>query len=217
MSGSPLQRRMQCLYWWNELPRRELGFSECLGTTALAWAINTSSMYIAWNHAIKVPFQLQTSWKRVNQKALLDSSAMECFIHPRVVAWLQLSKWKLDKPQKVQNVDRAANKDREILEVVDLLVNNNGKSATHAFFVANIGQDVSWTAPFLYLTWLLEMVTWHYISTSIFFISSVIFYLLPLCSSRFCCLLSHSIYIYKDFLEHSSSFWLCCIYTALVS
>ena len=27
------------------------------------------------------------------------------------------------------------------MEAVDLLVNNNGKSATYAFFVANIGQD----------------------------------------------------------------------------
>ena len=98
-------------------------------------------MYIAQNHAIKVLFQLQTSWKRVDQKALLDSGAMECFIHPRVVARLQLTKQKLEKPRKVQNVDGTTNKDGEILEAVDLLVNNNGKSATHAFFVANIGQD----------------------------------------------------------------------------
>ena len=98
-------------------------------------------MYIAQNHAIKVPFQLQTSQKRVDQKALLDSGATECFIHPRVVAQLQLTKWKLEKPRKVQNVNGTPNKDGEILEAVDLLVNNNGKSATHAFFVANIGQD----------------------------------------------------------------------------
>ena len=98
-------------------------------------------MYIAWTHAIKVPFQLRTSQKRVNQKVLLDSGATECFIHPRVVAWLQLTKRKLEKLQKVQNMDGTANKDGEILEAVDLLVNNNGKSATHAFFVANIGQD----------------------------------------------------------------------------
>ena len=47
----------------------------------------------------------------------------------------------MDKPWKVQNVDGTANKDGEILEAVDLLVNNNGKGATHVFFVANIGQD----------------------------------------------------------------------------
>ena len=58
-----------------------------------------------------------------------------------MVARLQLTKQRLEKPRKVQNVDGTANKDGEILEPVDLLVNNNGKSATHAFFVANIGQD----------------------------------------------------------------------------
>ena len=58
-----------------------------------------------------------------------------------MVVRLKLTKQKLEKPQKVQNVDGTANKDGEILEAVDLLVNNNGKSATHAFFVANIGQD----------------------------------------------------------------------------
>ena len=98
-------------------------------------------MYIAQNHAIKVLFQLQTSQKRVDQKALLDSRATECFIHPRVVARLQLTKRRLDKPRKVQSVDGTANKDGEILEAVDLLVNNNGKGATYVFFVANIGQD----------------------------------------------------------------------------
>ena len=98
-------------------------------------------MYIAQNHAIKVPFQLRTSQKRVDQKALLDSGTTECFIHPRVVAQLQLTKRKLEKLQKVQNVDGTTNKDGEILEAEDLLVNNNGKSTTHAFFVANIGQD----------------------------------------------------------------------------
>ena len=98
-------------------------------------------MYIARNHAIKVLFQLRTSQKRVNQKALLDSGATECFIHPRIVAQLQLTKRKLEKPRKVQNVDGTSNKDGEIIEAIDLLVNNNGKSATHAFFVANIGQD----------------------------------------------------------------------------
>src|SRR5579863_10069237 len=111
-------------------PWRRYGFSECLSTMALAQVINTSSMYIAQNHAIKIPFQLQTSQKRVDQKALLDSGATECFIHPRAVACLQLQKRMLQKARKVQNVDGTENKDREITEAVDLLVNNNGKAAT---------------------------------------------------------------------------------------
>ena len=117
-------------------------------------------MYIAQNHAIKVLFQLRTSRKRVNQKALLDSGTTECFIHPRVVAWLQLTKQKLEKLWKVQNIDSTTNKDGEILEAVDLLVNNNRKSATHAFFVANIGQD-NYILGYLFFEALTPNVDWH--------------------------------------------------------
>ena len=98
-------------------------------------------MYIAWNHAIQVPFQLRTKTKRVDQKALLDCGATECFIHPRAVKKLKLATRKLLKPCKVQNVNGTPNKSGEILEAIDLLVNNNGQKASHAFFIANIGQD----------------------------------------------------------------------------
>ena len=98
-------------------------------------------MYIAWNHAIQVPFQLRTKTKQVDQKALLDCGATKCFIHPRAVEHLQLTTRTLVKPQKVQNVDGTPNKSGEILKAVNLLVNNNGWKASHAFFVADIGQD----------------------------------------------------------------------------
>jgi len=102
---------------------------------------SSGSMYIARNHAIQVPFQLQTKTKRVDQKALLDCRATECFIHPHAVQNLKLTTRKLVKPQKVQNVDGTPNKSGEILEAVDLLVNNNRQKASHAFFVTNIGRD----------------------------------------------------------------------------
>jgi len=110
---------------------------------ALAWAVlnNSGSMYIAQKHAIQVPFQLRTRRKQVDQKALLDSGATECFIHPRTVKQLKLAMQTLPKAQKVQNVDGTNNKARQILEAVDLTVNNNGEQALHAFYVADIGQD----------------------------------------------------------------------------
>jgi len=48
-------------------------------------------MYIARKHAIQVPFQLRTRKKQVNQKALLDSGATECFIYPHAVKQLKLA------------------------------------------------------------------------------------------------------------------------------
>jgi len=110
---------------------------------ALAWAVlnNSGSMYIARKHAIQVPFQLRTRRKQVDRKALLDSGATECFIHPHAVKQLKLTTWTLPKAQKVQNVDGTNNKAGQILEAIDLTVNNNGEQALHAFYVADIGQD----------------------------------------------------------------------------
>jgi len=98
-------------------------------------------MYIAQKHAIQVPFQLWTRKKWVNRKALLDSGATECFIHPCAVKQLKLTTWTLPKAWKVQNVDGTNNKAGQILEAVDLMVNNNREQALHAFYVANIRQD----------------------------------------------------------------------------
>jgi len=98
-------------------------------------------MYIAQKHAIQVPFQLRTRRKRVDRKALLDSGATKCFIHPHAVKKLKLTTRTLAKARKVQNVDGTSNKARQILEAVDLTVNNNGEQALHAFYVADIGQD----------------------------------------------------------------------------
>ena len=54
---------------------------------------------------------------------------------------LKLVTRKLVKPQKVQNIDSTPNKSGEILEAIDLLVNNNGQKASHAFFITNIGRN----------------------------------------------------------------------------
>ena len=96
-------------------------------------------MYIAWKHAIQVPFQLRTRRKQVDWKALLDSGATECFIHPHAVKNLKLTTRTLLKAWKVQNVDRTTNKSGQILEAIDLTVNNNGEKALYAFYIADIG------------------------------------------------------------------------------
>jgi len=142
-SSTFIWRRLLRLYGWDALPRRRYGFSGCLSIMALAWAVlnNSGSMYIAQKHAIQVPFQLRTRRKRVNWKALLDSGATKCFIHPCAIKQLKLTTWTLAKARKVQNVDGTSNKAGQILEAVDLTVNNNGEQALHAFYVTDIGQD----------------------------------------------------------------------------
>jgi len=84
---------------------------------------------------------LRTRKRRVNQKALLDSGATECFVHPLMVKRLGLETWKLPHPRNVRNVDGTPNKAGKITEAVDLIANHRGTKVTHVFFVADIGPD----------------------------------------------------------------------------
>ena len=98
-------------------------------------------MYIAKKHAISVPFQMQTRTKRVDQKALLDSGATECFVHPRIVQRLQLPTKQLQKLRSVRNVDGTVNKSGAIEKAVEITIIYDNRKSKHNFFVADIGID----------------------------------------------------------------------------
>ena len=84
---------------------------------------------------------LRTRKRRVDQKALLDNGATECFVHPQVVQRLNLETRKLQHPRNVRNVDGIPNKAEKITEAVDLITNHRGTKVTHVFFVVDIGPD----------------------------------------------------------------------------
>ena len=126
------------------------GFSGHLSASALTRAIDMGSMYIARNKAIKIPFSLQTRYKQVNWKALLNSSATENFIHLCVVKQLELKSRTLKKPRNIWNVDGTINKGGKIEHAVTLKLNHTRKEVYHQFFVADIGpNDFIFGYPFL--------------------------------------------------------------------
>jgi len=98
-------------------------------------------VYRSTNKAIYVPFALRTRKRRIDQKALLDSGATECFIHPRVVECLKIATKKLKTPRNVRNVDGTPNKAGKITEAAKLITNHSGTKTKHIFFVADIGPD----------------------------------------------------------------------------
>ena len=98
-------------------------------------------MYRLKNKAIYIPFALRTKERRVYQKALLDSGATECFIHPRVVKRLWIKTKTLQQPRNVRNVDGTPNKAGKITEAAEFVTNHAGTKTTHVFFVADIGPD----------------------------------------------------------------------------
>ena len=117
------------------------GFSGGLSATSLIQAVGTGSVYRLTNKAIYVPFMLRTRKKRVDQKALLDSGATECFISPRVVKCLEIQTKKLQTPRNVRNVDGTLNKAGKITKAINLITNHQGMKTIHVFFVADIGPD----------------------------------------------------------------------------
>jgi hypothetical protein len=101
----------------------------------------SDSVYVSRRKSIKINLLLHAERKQAIQKALLNSGATECFIHPRVVKQLQLQKTKLQKPQKVKNMDGTLNQSGEVTEGVTLVIKYNGKPQKHLFYIANIGED----------------------------------------------------------------------------
>jgi hypothetical protein len=108
---------------------------------ALIRACVADSVYVSRRKSIKINLLLHAEQKRAIWRALLNSGATECFIHPRVVKQLQLQKTKLLKPQKVKNIDGTLNQSGEVTKGVTLIGKYNGKPQKHLFYVANIGED----------------------------------------------------------------------------
>src|SRR5260221_1237636 len=96
-----IRRRQR--HFRTEAPRPGSGDGFCgrLSAMTLIRAIGTSSVYRSKNKAIYAPFMLQTSNKRVDRKALVDSGATECFINPRTVEELGITPRKLHTPRNV--------------------------------------------------------------------------------------------------------------------
>jgi len=84
---------------------------------------------------------LRTRKRRIDQKALLDSGATECFIHLRTVKHLDIPVRKLKTLRSIRNVDGTTNKAGKIEDAVILVTNHRGIKTNHMFFVADIGPD----------------------------------------------------------------------------
>ena len=84
---------------------------------------------------------LLSQYLRVEKEALLDSGAMENFIHPRLVRELQLVRRKLLKPCKVWNINRNFNKLGDITHTVYINVKHWEKGECHTFLITDMAKD----------------------------------------------------------------------------
>ena len=96
-------------------------------------------MYINYANALNLPLFFYQKHGKVAEEALLDSGAMENFINHQTITWSQIGTIKLDKPQKVFNVDRSKNKAGTITHCTVLHVKMNGREKLQTFFVTDLG------------------------------------------------------------------------------
>ena len=61
-----------------------------------------------------------------NKKALVDSGATDCFIHPRLAERMKVGSQAFEKPKKIFNIDNMENKSGSITHVLDLKVQIKG-------------------------------------------------------------------------------------------
>ena len=90
---------------------------------------------------MKVPISFWTSHAVTDKNILVDSSATNNFIHPRLVKRLGLGMSKLDKPRKVWNVDGTTNKGGELTQYVNLEVKTGERKQKMHFLITDLRDD----------------------------------------------------------------------------
>ena len=95
----------------------------------MAWvrAINCNAVYIASYRSMRIPVNIQTHYYEANnQKALVDSGATDCFIHPRLAERMRVGRQAFNKPKKIFNINNTENKSGIITHFIDLKVQTKG-------------------------------------------------------------------------------------------
>ena len=98
---------------------------------------------VAKSRSLYAPITVHGLKKDVTILALIDSGAMETYIHPREVIRLRLTLKKLARPIPVFNVDDTPNKKGSIWYTVEIPYLFGGEEHRVTAYVANIGsQDI---------------------------------------------------------------------------
>ena len=85
-----------------------------------------------------------------NKKALVDSRAMDNFIHPAFAKRLGLAMTLLEKPKQIYNINNTSNKVGSITHSLELKVTTKGIDKVMQFLVTDIGnKDILLGYPWL--------------------------------------------------------------------
>ena len=107
-------------------------------------------MYITRYQSMHVPVSIRTHYFMADKKALVDSGAMDNFIHPAFAKWLGLTMTPLERPKRIYNIDNTSNKSGSITHSLELKVTTKGIDKIMRFLVTDIGnEDILFGYPWL--------------------------------------------------------------------
>ena len=90
---------------------------------------------------MRVPVSIRTRYFMADKKALVDSGAMNNFIHPTFAKRLGLTMTQLEKPKRIYNIDNTSNKSGSITHSLELKVTTKGIEKVIRFLVTDIGNE----------------------------------------------------------------------------
>src|SRR5882757_8311927 len=118
----------------------------------MAWmrAFRCNNVYITKYRSMKVPILFRTRYAMANKRILVDSGAMDNFIHPKFVKRLCVGMQELEHPMKIWNINGTTNRAGRLMHFVDLLVQTKGQEKKMRFLVTDLGvEDVILGYPWL--------------------------------------------------------------------
>ena len=88
-----------------------------------------------------IPVSIRTCYFMADKKALMDSGAMDNFIHPTFTKRLGLMMTPLEKPKRIYNIDNTSNKAGSITHSLELKVTTKGVDKVMRFLITDIGNE----------------------------------------------------------------------------
>jgi hypothetical protein len=107
------------------------------------WAhtLHSRTLYISNRNSMNVPFIFESMHGTANEKALLNSGVMECFLDKQMVSHLGIGMKQLPAPRKVHNVDGTKNWSGTITKYCSLWIQIGTHEVLQRFFVTNLGHN----------------------------------------------------------------------------
>src|SRR5712672_3271585 len=117
------------------------GFLKGPKLAAIVRTLKMRKMYISRFNSLIIPFELYSAKGKMEEHALVDSSATANFVDYKTVKRLGLGSLKLDTIWTVRNINGTLNCAGNITHACDLLVSQGRKQERTRFFVTNLGGD----------------------------------------------------------------------------